>query len=246
MSRPELIALGAFLVLPLIATAAGIEWRRRIVWLAAAGVACSLIVLPWSIYNSTRFERWVPLATSLGTTMLQGNCEPTYHGDLLGFYELGCAFRKGFSSDASIADGEQREAAVDFMRDNASRVPIVVAARVGRTFGVFRPFQQMQLDRNRDTDLWVIRSGFFMYWALLPFALAGAVIARRRGIPIYPLLAFPAIVLLSVLLTMGQTRYRAPAEISLALLAAVAIDPGLRWWHARFRQASARRHARVD
>ena len=94
MSRPELIALAAFLLLPLIATAAGIEWRRRIVWLAAAGMACALVVLPWSIYNSTRFERWVPLTTSLGTTMLTGNCEPTYHGELLGFYRLGCALRK--------------------------------------------------------------------------------------------------------------------------------------------------------
>ena len=63
-------------------------------------------------------------------------------------------------------------------------------------------------------------------------AAAGAVIARRRGIPIYPLLAFPAIVLLSVLLTIGQTRYRAPAEISLTLLAAVAIETGLRRWRA--------------
>ena len=118
------------------------------------------------------------------------------------------------------------------MRDNLSRVPVVMAARVGRTFGVFRPFQQMQLDRAATRQLWVIRLGFFMYWALLPFAVAGAVIARRRGIPIYPLLVFPLTVVLSVLLTIGQTRYRVPAEISLVLLAAVGIEAGLRWWHA--------------
>ena len=118
------------------------------------------------------------------------------------------------------------------MRDNASRVPVVMAARVGRTFGVFRPFQQMQLDRNRR---YAILGDPIRILHVLGTAsvsrVAGAVIARRRGIPIYPLLAFPAIVLLSVLFTMGQTRYRAPAEIPLVLLAAVAIDTGLRSWH---------------
>ena len=146
---------------------------------------------------------------------------------------------EGLLRDPSIADGEQRELAIEIMRDNASRVPVVMAARVGRTFGVFRPFQQMHLDRDRNTPLWVIRLGFFTYWVLLPLAVAGAVIARRRKVPIYPLLAFPLTVLLSVLLTFGQTRYRAPAEIPLALLAAVAIETGFRRWQARGRRPSA-------
>jgi 4-amino-4-deoxy-L-arabinose transferase-like glycosyltransferase len=234
MARPELLALTAFLLAPLILSAAGIEWQRRAAWLAAAGIACALVMLPWSIYNLTRFERPVPLTTSLGTTMLAGNCEPAYHGERLGFYSLGCAvLQRGLSSDRSIADGQERRIAIEFMRDNASRVPVVMAARVGRTFGVFRPFQQMHFDTNRNTDLWVIRSGFFMYWALVPLAIAGAVIARRRRIPIYPLLAFPAIVLLTVLMTIGQTRYRATAEISLVLLASVSVDAGMRAWSRR-------------
>jgi len=91
----------------------------------------------------------------------------------------------------------------------------------------------MQLDRDRNTELWVIRLGFFMYFVLLPLAVVGAVLARRRHVPIYPLLAFPAVVVLSVLFTIGQTRYRAPAEISLVLLAAVAVEAGIRAWRQR-------------
>jgi 4-amino-4-deoxy-L-arabinose transferase-like glycosyltransferase len=229
MTRPELIALALFLVVPLVLRASG-EWRQRITWLAAAGIGCAVVIAPWGIYNSTRFERPVPLTTGYGSAMLQGNCAPTYHGELLGYYELACVTHRGksFSSDPSIADGEQRKVAFEFMGDNLSRVPVVIAARVGRTFGVFRPFQQVQLDRAGFTPAWVFRLGLFMYWALLPFAVAGAVIARRRGIPIYPLLVFPLAVLLSVLLTIGQTRYRVPAEIPLALLAAVGIETGLR------------------
>ena len=46
----------------------------------------------------------------------------------------------------------------------------------------------------------------------------------RTGVEIYPLLAFPAAVALSVAFTIGTVPYRAPAEIPLALLAAFTVD----------------------
>jgi hypothetical protein len=58
-------------------------------------------------------------------------------------------------------------------------------------------------------------------------------------IPIYPLLAFVAAVLVSVLLTIGQTRYRAPAEVSLVLLAALALDRMWDAWRGRGRRLGA-------
>jgi hypothetical protein len=85
----------------------------------------------------------------------------------------------------------------------------------------------MRLETERGTPERVFRVGFFAYWALLPLAVAGAVITRRRGTPIYPLLVFPAAAVLSVLLTIGAVRYRAPAEIVLVILAAVALDAAL-------------------
>jgi 4-amino-4-deoxy-L-arabinose transferase-like glycosyltransferase len=225
MSRAELITIVVFLLVPLVLATGGVEWRRRLTWLAAAGAACAVVIAPWTVYNADRFERPVLLTTNAGSTMLQGNCAQTYHGETLGYFRLGCAFSraKEFSPDPSVNDGQQRRAAIDYMRDNASRVPVVLAARVGRTFGLYRPFQQMHFDADRQTELWVIRTGFVMNWLLLPLAIAGAVLAHRRRIPVYPLLAFPAAVLVSVLLTFGQTRYRAPAEISIIVLAAVAI-----------------------
>ena len=49
--------------------------------------------------------------------------------------------------------------------------------------------------------------------AITLVAVVGAVFARRRRIPIYPMLAFPAAIILSVAFTIGAVRYRAPAEI---------------------------------
>ncbi len=228
MTRSELIAISLLLVVPLILATRTVDWKRRVAWLAAAGLACVVVIAPWAGYNSTRFDRPVPLSAGLGAAMLTGNCPPTFHGKLLGSYEFGCiAFVRGLDPDPSIADGQYRHQALDFMRANKSRVPVVVAARVGRTFGFFRPFQQMHFEAERGTHLWVIRLGFLAYWALLPLAVVGCVVARRRRIPIYPLLAFPITVLLAVVTTIGAVRYRAPAEIPLVLLAALAIDAAI-------------------
>jgi hypothetical protein len=66
------------------------------------------------------------------------------------------------------------------------------------------------------------------YWLLVPFAIYGAVVARGRGIPIYPIALFFVVVVLAVAMTIGAVRYRATAEIPLVLLAAVGIDQFVR------------------
>jgi hypothetical protein len=228
MTRADAIVLLPLLVLPLIVNARSTSWRRRVVWLVLAGAACALPIAPWVAYNATTFEHPVLLSTGLGRTMLQGNCDPAYSGELLGYYQGGfvttCRIEEKLSDDPTIADGQLREAAIEYMSEHRSRVPLVVAARIGRTFNVFRPFQQVHLESERGTSTWVLRAALFAYWALVSIAVLGAVAARRRQIPIYPLVAFPVAVLFAVAFTIGAVRYRAPTEIPLVLLAAFAID----------------------
>ena len=73
-------------------------------------------------------------------------------GELLGYYKFGCVLLREVDPDPSIADGELRRHALDYMRDHLSRTPVVAAAPVGRTFGVFRPAQQTHLETERGTD----------------------------------------------------------------------------------------------
>jgi 4-amino-4-deoxy-L-arabinose transferase-like glycosyltransferase len=241
MTRSEMIALAGLLALPVILSARDVDWRRRLGWLALAAASCVVLIAPWAAYNSTRFERTVPLSAGLGSAMVQGNCQGAYHGDRLGYAEFGCiAFVKNLDADPSVADRQYRKAALRYMRDHGSRAPVVMAARVGRVFNVYRPLQQVHFEAaRRGTELWVIRLALFAYWALLPFAVAGAVLARRRRIPIYPMLAFPAAIFVSVLLTIGTVRYRAPAEIPLVLLAAYALDHLIRGWTRRRHEPEA-------
>jgi len=236
MTKSDQLALSVLLIAPLILSRRSVDLRRRVEWLAVAAVVCIVIIAPWSIYLSLRFDRLALVNGSAGDAMLGGNNVVTYSGENLGYYDdkLQYLTLVKASDDPIEFDARERKVAIDFIKDHSDRFPVVVAARVGRTFGLFRPFQQAHMESTaRGSPLWIFQIGNFVYWALLPFAIAGVVIARRRKVPVYPLLVFPLLALFSVLLTIGAVRYRAPAEISLVLLAAVAIDATIRSWRGR-------------
>jgi hypothetical protein len=121
-----------------------------------------------------------------------------------------------------------RDDAFHYIRTHLSRLPIVVVARVGRVTGLWRLQQQATLDHvpaGREQELaW---AAWYSYFALVVLSIAGGVVLRRRRIPVFPLLVFPALVLLTTMITFGQVRYRATAEVSLVVLAAVAIDAAI-------------------
>ena len=88
---------------------------------------------------------------------------------------------------------------------------------------------QLRLDTGRNTSLRIIELGFAFYWVLVPLAVAGAVLLRRRRVMELPLLAFFVTVTVGVAVTYGFTRFRAAAEVPIVLLAAVSVDRIARW-----------------
>ena len=80
---------------------------------------------------------------------------------------------------------------------------------------------------------WVPRAGLAMWYPLAALSIAGAVILWRRRTTLIPLLGAPIIVALVVTVFFGHARYRAVAEVPIALLAAVALERGWTWWKAR-------------
>jgi len=229
LTRSELILVTLLIITPAILGRRDVEWRRRIGWLGAAAAACVAVIMPWFLYNTTRVEEPVPLSAGLGGAMQAGNCDQTYEGDLLGHYVWGCVLLTPVSAESTVADAEYRGHALTYMREHASRLPVVVGARLGRTFNLYRPDQQVQFEAERGSSTAVITGGLIGFYVLAPFAIAGVVVARRRGVPVYPLLAFVGIVVLAVAVTIGSVRYRVPAEVPIVLLAAVGIDALVRW-----------------
>jgi 4-amino-4-deoxy-L-arabinose transferase-like glycosyltransferase len=224
MIRSEQILVLPFLIFPLIVAVKGVGRRRRAAWLALATVTTLVVVSPWTIFNLGRFQRPVLLSNGFGAAAVTGNCNLAYYGPEIGYGDLRCLplFVKG---DQSVQDTEDAHTALKYAEAHLSRLPLVLVAREGRTFGFWNPFQQTTIDAQwMGTWVGVTRLGLISYWLLLVPAVAGGVALRRRRIALYPMLTFAAIAAIAVLPTIGDVRYRAAAEIPLVVLAAIAID----------------------
>jgi 4-amino-4-deoxy-L-arabinose transferase-like glycosyltransferase len=226
LTRGETILLLPLLVVPALLLAPG-SWKRRGSLVAVATVVMSLVIAPWAIYNSTRLHRPEPISSLLGPLLLGSNCPATYYGPGIGGFGFLCAIpppKNPRLVDVSDVDYRGRRLAVTFVRDHASRLPVVVAARVGRTFGFFHPLASHEGDVRRERPLALVM--LLMYYALAVAGVAGAVVLRRAGRPIWPLVSLLALSLVVTVTSYGNVRFRAAGDAGLVVLAAVAAAHG--------------------
>jgi 4-amino-4-deoxy-L-arabinose transferase-like glycosyltransferase len=237
MTRSEQILIFPLVLIPVVLGVNRGNWRRAITWLVVAGVVLLLVLTPWTIFNLGRFQRPVLLSNGFGPAVATANCQPAYYGPDIGYGELSCLY-PFYGGDQSISDGKYLHNGLTYAEGHLSRVPLVVFAREGRTFGFWNPFQQTTIDAQwMGTWVGVSRLEMISYWLLLVPAAIGAVALRRRRVALYPLLAFVVTVIVAVGTGIGDPRYRAAAEVPLVLLAAAGIDNLI----ARGRASSQRR-----
>jgi hypothetical protein len=221
LTRGEALLLAPLLLIPL-AVRAGAAWRSRLTLAAVALGAFALVLAPWTIRNLTVFEKPVLISTNGNAVFVGSNCDPVYHGDFTGLWNFNCYgdAPKGDESEQAVA---YRERGFDYVRDHAGRLPAVVAVRFLRVWDLWRPLQQATYESLEGRSETASRMGLAVYYPLLLFAAAGALILRRRRAPLWPLLAFPVMVTITAMGIYGVTRFRFAAEPALCVLAAVAL-----------------------
>jgi 4-amino-4-deoxy-L-arabinose transferase-like glycosyltransferase len=207
LTRPE-----ALLLLPLLALP---RWR----WFAVACVAAAVVVLPWTARNWSAFDRFVLVSTNDGTTLAGSNCAATYHGRDLGSFDTSCIRPVRFPSNEAHQAAVYRSDGVSYAGDHAGRVPLVVAVRVLRLWGLYQPTRLAYDAQNRSHT--VEQAGVVFSFVLIAFAVGGTVALRRRREPVSILLAPIVLVTVTCALTYGGIRLRHAAEIPLVVLAAV-------------------------
>ena len=224
LARAELV-----LLLPLVVVV--VAWHqpealKRVI----TGVAgCALVLAPWIVFNNLRFEERTLISTNDGIALAGSNCDPVYHGPGIGLTtfdpSFNCLDDPAPPGDQSEVAKVYRERAFDYVEDHKGRATIVVAARVGRTWSLFRPADMIEFNEGEGREPWVTRLGLFLYYPTLVAAIAGGVVMfrRRQRFTLWVLSAPAVIVTIGSALTYGQTRFRAAAEPSLAVLAAVAL-----------------------
>lgn len=239
LTRAELV-----LFLPLVAGVvlfrSTLPWRDRLVRYTVCGLAALLLCLPWFMRNTLAFDTPVLFSNGMGTVLVQANCDATYHGPDLGYWNLKCGLPTPYGRDGSLLneverDEVARDRAVDYMSDNTGRLlSVVVPARISRMWGVYEPIGQLRRDVLADRRSFAVSAlGLVQFAMLVPAAAAGIfVVGRRRG-PLLVLAAWIPIVTLTAASAFGNTRYRTAAETSIVILAAVAIDAAFGWWSDR-------------
>ncbi|HKF92916.1 MAG TPA: glycosyltransferase family 39 protein [Acidimicrobiia bacterium] len=220
LTRAEGVLLFAVLALPVALAAPGLEWRSRLGRFGVMALAALVLVGPWVAFNLARFEAPAYLSTGSGVTLVDSSCDAVYSGPFIGWWSFLCIPDR-ISNDEAVNDRENRDVAFRYVRHHKSELPTVVAARVGRMWGMFRPFQTADLDgRGVNAD----RVGLVASYVLIPLAIGGLVVLQRRREPILPMLALGATVTITAALFYGAVRFRVPADVAIVACAAVAVD----------------------
>lgn len=237
LTRAE-AALLPLMVAPAIAIGARhLAATRRLVLVVATGAAALGTVGPWLLWNLSRFEEPALMTSQTWAVFSASSCDTAFglsqEGRFLGYYancfdelvSAGMAEWPPLDLDESQRDVLTRDATLEYIKQHRSRLPVVMAARIGRMWDLFKPGQNTYLNwtiegRGR-TASWV---GLAMYYPLLALALGGVVVMRRRRLPISPFVGMAVVVTVTAAITFGTTRYRVPVEVSIVVLAAVFID----------------------
>ena len=230
LCRPDILAMAPLVLVPLVVLLRDRRHRDKLLHVVIAGAACLAPLLPWFAFNLSRYERPVLMSVGFDYSLAQGTCDPTYYGPLMGYYDLTCMGDRLEGTglelvDQSLGAEHLRRESLRYIGDHLRRTPLVVAARVGRVLGLYRPLQQADLEHVTERrEQWLSYAAVFSYYPVALAAVAGAVMLRRRRRLSLPLLGTIACALLGTALTLGVLRYRASAEPALAVLAAVALD----------------------
>jgi Dolichyl-phosphate-mannose-protein mannosyltransferase len=243
LGRDELAPLVVLLLLPLVLLARTLSWRQRAGVLGAAVGAIILVTGPWIGYNMSRFKDATFISTGLGVTMASADCNATFYGRFEGYWSATCAIDSynrlhlTNKEDESVQSAKLEHASLTYLRHHESRLVPVTLAKLGRGFEFFHPEDQIKIDAYIETRPyhWA-EVGLGMYYAMWVLSIGGTVLLRRRKVPSFPLWVVGLNVVISMVVTFGDPRYRTTFEVSLVLLSSVQLE----WIWSKLRRSPTR------
>jgi hypothetical protein len=229
LNRSEAILLVVLLGVPALLPA------RSIKLAALVCLATALAIAPWVIRNAVTFERSTFLTTGDGSVLRGANCDPAYRGQRTGDWDIRCLSGYRVPRDESILAARWRDEALDYAADNLGRVPVVMAARIARSFSLYpSPARQViELDFVEDRPRTLVWVALTAYAAAVALAAVGIAALRDRLAVVAILLAPVALVVLTSVAGYGSWRFRQAAEVSFVVLAGI----GVIWMMGRRRHA---------
>jgi Dolichyl-phosphate-mannose-protein mannosyltransferase len=217
----------ALLVLPVVVVPAAKAGVGAAGWWRRVGMVCIGVVVllgAWTARNAIRLDVVQPVTNNSGTLIAGGNCDGVYSGYQIGLWRLDCVQATDVTGlSETDAAARYRRAGLDYARDHQGHVPVVVAARVVRTWGAWNPSRQTDYESLEGRPKPWINASWVVGWIVLVLAVVGAVVQRRRRRPMWLLLGPVVVATATAAVAYGNSRFRMVAEPGLAVLAAVGI-----------------------
>jgi 4-amino-4-deoxy-L-arabinose transferase-like glycosyltransferase len=225
VTRSEALLL-VLLLAPVVWAAGG--RRLRSMGLVCAGVA--ILVLPWCVRNSLVFDRPVGLTTGVGSIVAGANLDSTYHGRLLGAWDplgtYGTAAGRTLVRNEAVQSSRWRRDAGRYVGDHLGRLPVVVAARVGRTWSLYplAPAEKARFASNYYKHLNSIEYvALALFVLVVGLAVVGGRTMRRARGPLWLFLAPMVLVTVASAVGYGDVRFRQAADVALVVLAGLGM-----------------------
>jgi len=249
LARAEMALIIPLVVLPVALASRRLSVVQRVLRFAVVGGLAFLVLMPWTIFNATRFAKPVLISTNDGITLVGANCESTYYEGGIGFWNLNCRNDATTDIDPNLdqsqVSAQLRSEAVDYIKANERQVPKVVEVRLRRLWNAYYPHQMVYLNTGEGREAWASWTGVVMADILFALSAMGTFWLWKRRVPVWPLVATAVIASVTAVVFYGIVRFRLPADIAMCVLGAVAIDElarrTLTWWRGRPTRRDERR-----
>jgi len=204
-------------------------WRRGGALTAVSIGIAALVILPWTIRNYVVTDEFIPL--SVQDAALHGTFNETSANDPEDPYSWRPSTPEveALLAEGPISDAEYRNELIDLGKDYIVDHPFSVVEAfywngVTRFWDIRRPGNSLDEVDFEGRSKAVTTMGLAMHWILLPLAIVGVWRHRRRRTLVMPVLAL-ALAASLVFTVAAGTRYRAPLEPLIAMMAVAAFVP---------------------
>jgi 4-amino-4-deoxy-L-arabinose transferase-like glycosyltransferase len=236
LTRTDLVALVVLVALPLGLAVRNVTWAVRLRSLAVMAALIVVVVGPWVARNLTVVSGAPVLATEYDPALAGANCPAAWHGPLEGWWSRTCPGAVPGAAPGEVGgEAPSTRVARAYVAHHLGTGPGVAAVRLARVWNVYRPAQEAALEAVSGRPGWVTRLGLPYFYVMVPVAVVGAVVLRRRRLLLFPFVAMILLTSITAVLAFGDARFAVEADVALAMLAGIGLDAGTRvvgrrWW----------------
>jgi 4-amino-4-deoxy-L-arabinose transferase-like glycosyltransferase len=243
LTRPNGIAiLGLFVVWVLVlAWARVLAWRKAFQSMVVITLVSMIFVVPWTIRNYAVAHTFISIATGDGKVLVGAYNNKTVDPNFQNGYYFATWLRpeestpelvRQFPAQCAahcevVRDGAYREAAIQWIQQHMSKMPMLIALHAANMWRLTSEEADLPINRFPDRTTSKLVVAMMEIITPLVFALAalGLIVTWKRWRELLFIYFMIAITIAECIVFYGISRFRAPIEPMLLVLAAGAV-----WW----------------